>query len=178
MAYYCPNCGEPVRNADRFCQSCGFSLSDEPVDVEALRRVHTKTAGNVQYQETAADPFYEEEPLNEPATDSYEEYRRHTYDYSGKDRESFHRNTYEHSGVEYFRDPQWPVRSRVAAALFAILLGNLGVHKFYLGKIGEGILMLMFSWTCVPGLIGLIEGIIYLTQSDEEFSWKNHVRTE
>nr|NNM89730.1 TM2 domain-containing protein [Bacilli bacterium] len=59
-----------------------------------------------------------------------------------------------------------PTKSKVAAGVFGILLGSLGVHKFYLGKIGMGILYLVFCWTGIPGIIGLIEGIIYLTLSD------------
>jgi TM2 domain-containing membrane protein YozV len=61
------------------------------------------------------------------------------------------------------------MKSKVAAGLFGILLGSLGVHKFYLGKIGMGILYLLFCWTGIPGLVGLIEGILYLTKSDEEW---------
>lgn len=61
-------------------------------------------------------------------------------------------------------------RNRVAAALFALLLGGFGIHKFYLGKIGQGVLYLIFCWTFIPTIIGWIEGIIYLTQSDQEFA--------
>jgi TM2 domain-containing membrane protein YozV len=63
-------------------------------------------------------------------------------------------------------------RNRIAAALFAIFLGGLGIHKFYLGKVGQGILYLVFCWTVIPSIIGLIEGIIYLVQSDAEFAAK------
>jgi hypothetical protein len=63
-------------------------------------------------------------------------------------------------------------RSRVSAALFAILLGGLGAHKFYLGQPGLGILYLLFCWTFVPAVVGLIEGIVYLSMSDEAFSSK------
>src|SRR6267154_499148 len=28
-------------------------------------------------------------------------------------------------------------RNRVAAAIFALLLGGLGIHKFYLGRVGQ-----------------------------------------
>lgn len=59
---------------------------------------------------------------------------------------------------------------RIAAALFAFFLGGFGVHKFYLGKTGQGILYLLFIWTGLPSIIGIIEGIIYLTKSDEEFN--------
>lgn len=70
----------------------------------------------------------------------------------------------ESSGVEG--------KSKVAAGLFGIFLGGLGVHKFYMGKVGMGILYLLFCWTFIPALIGLIEGIIYLCESDEEFARK------
>jgi TM2 domain-containing membrane protein YozV len=62
------------------------------------------------------------------------------------------------------------MKSRVTAGILGILLGGFGVHKFYLGKIGMGILYLLFCWTGIPGVVGLIEGIIYLTKTDEEFN--------
>jgi TM2 domain-containing membrane protein YozV len=64
------------------------------------------------------------------------------------------------------------MKSRVVAGILGILLGNFGAHKFYLGKIGMGILYLVFFWTGIPGIIGLIEGILYLVKSDEEFHAK------
>lgn len=73
-------------------------------------------------------------------------------------------------------NPSWPVKSKVAAGILAIVLGGIGVHKFYLGKIGMGILYLLFFWTGIPALIGFIEGIIYLCSNDENFQLKNHVR--
>ena len=65
---------------------------------------------------------------------------------------------------------------KIAAGICGILLGALGVHKFILGYTTEGIIMLLVSiltfgtlaW--VVGIIGLIEGILYLTKSDEEFA--------
>lgn len=63
-------------------------------------------------------------------------------------------------------------RSRVAAALFAILLGTFGIHKFYLGRVGQGILYILFFWTGIPTIVGFIEGLIYLTMSDADFAKK------
>lgn len=63
-------------------------------------------------------------------------------------------------------------KDRVTAAVLAILLGSFGAHRFYLGHIGLGFLYLLFFWTWIPGIVGLIEGIIYLTNSDEEFNAK------
>ena len=65
---------------------------------------------------------------------------------------------------------------KIAAGICGILLGWLGVHKFILGYTGAGLIMLLVSLLTfgiaspIMGLIGLIEGILYLTKSDEEFS--------
>ncbi len=63
-------------------------------------------------------------------------------------------------------------KSKIAAGLFGIFLGGLGIHKFYLGQIGWGIVYLIFCWTFIPEIAGFIEGIIYLTMSDEAFAAK------
>jgi TM2 domain-containing membrane protein YozV len=63
-------------------------------------------------------------------------------------------------------------KNKVAAGIFAILLGGLGIHKFYLGRIGWGIVYLIFCWTFIPSIAGLIEGILYLTATDEDFERK------
>jgi TM2 domain-containing membrane protein YozV len=68
---------------------------------------------------------------------------------------------------------------KILAGILGILLGAFGVHKFILGYNKEGIIMLaativlgvvtcgMFAW--VVGVVGLIEGIIYLTKTDADF---------
>jgi TM2 domain-containing membrane protein YozV len=64
---------------------------------------------------------------------------------------------------------------KIAAGICGILLGALGVHKFILGYTTQGIIMLLATILTlglagfVMGIIGLIEGILYLTKSDEEF---------
>jgi TM2 domain-containing membrane protein YozV len=81
---------------------------------------------------------------------------------------------------------------KIAAGICGILLGSLGIHKFILGLNGAGIIMLVVTLVslligsiagafsggigCICGfggsimsIIGLIEGIIYLTKSDDEF---------
>ncbi|MCU0788113.1 MAG: TM2 domain-containing protein [Verrucomicrobia bacterium] len=68
---------------------------------------------------------------------------------------------------------------KLIAGICGILLGALGVHKFVLGYTTSGVVMLLvtiigFFLTCgiapaIVAIIGLIEGIIYLTKTDEEF---------
>ncbi len=69
-------------------------------------------------------------------------------------------------------------KSKIAAGLLGILLGALGIHKFYLGYTKEGIIMLLITilgsfllaiGPLVMGIFGLVEGILYLTKTDEEF---------
>lgn len=67
-------------------------------------------------------------------------------------------------------------RNRIIAAILAILLGGLGAHRFYLGHIWLGIFYFLFSWTFIPGLIGLIEGILYLLMSDVDFDLKYNLK--
>lgn len=63
-------------------------------------------------------------------------------------------------------------KDRTTAGILAILLGGIGAHKFYLNETGMGILYLVFCWTFIPAIVGLIEGILYLTKSDREFQQK------
>ena len=60
---------------------------------------------------------------------------------------------------------------KIVAGILAILLGGLAIHKFYLGYTKEGIIQLVINvLTCgLASIIALIEGIIYLTKSDEDF---------
>jgi TM2 domain-containing membrane protein YozV len=60
---------------------------------------------------------------------------------------------------------------KMVAGLLGILLGGFGVHKFYLGYTKEGAIQIVVTLvTCgIGAILGLIEGIIYLTKSDEEF---------
>jgi TM2 domain-containing membrane protein YozV len=64
---------------------------------------------------------------------------------------------------------------KIAAGILGILVGTLGIHKFVLGYTTEGLIMLLVTvLTCgIGGIIftpiGLVEGILYLVKSDEEF---------
>ena len=61
-------------------------------------------------------------------------------------------------------------KSKTTAGLLAIFLGGLGAHKFYLGKTGWGIAYLLFCWTFIPAIFGLIEGIWFLLESENSFN--------
>ena len=79
--------------------------------------------------------------------------------------------------MENSKNEEWnnlqPVQQdnkKLAAGLLAILIGGLGIHKFILGYTKEGIIQFFLSFLCGLGaLIGIVEGVIYLTKSNEEF---------
>ena len=78
----------------------------------------------------------------------------------------------ENTKPEAWNTPSTPreENKKVVAGILGILVGALGIHKFYLGYTKEGIIQIFLNLLCGLGsLIGLIEGIIYLTKTDEEF---------
>lgn len=105
------------------------------------------------------------EDAKETASDFAEEAKKTAHEFTESAKEAF-----DSAGGE---------NKKMLAGILAIILGALGIHKFILGYQKEGIIMLVVTlvvgfFTCgigasLMGLIGLIEGIIYLTKSDEEF---------
>jgi hypothetical protein len=75
-------------------------------------------------------------------------------------------------------DPNWPLKNKTVAGVFAILLGGIGVHKFYMGKVLMGILYLLFCWTFIPSVVGIIEGIEFADCEGIERSISGGKRTK
>lgn len=63
-------------------------------------------------------------------------------------------------------------KSKGMAIVLALLLGGLGVHKFYLGQMGQGILYLLLCWTGVPAIVALVDLIMYAKLSSDDFKTK------
>lgn len=59
--------------------------------------------------------------------------------------------------------------SKVAYVLLAFLVGGLGIHNFYAGKIGLGILYLLFFWTFIPAFAAFIQAIIALCKTSDAY---------
>ena len=84
-------------------------------------------------------------------------------------------NEFADSAKEAFNSGE---NKKLLAGILGIVLGWAGVHKFILGYTKEGVIMLVVSllgWflcgipTTIVAIVGLVEGIMYLTKSDEEF---------
>ncbi len=142
----CPQCGAPITSNDTECRYCGEKLQQQP-----------------QYpqQQYPQYPQYQQPQYPQP---QYPQYPQSQYP------QPF--NPQFNNGI----NPQWPIKNKTVAGVLGILLGSLGIHKFYLGKTGEGILYIIFSFTGVPAILGIIEGITYLCSNDHNFQIKNQVR--
>lgn len=62
-----------------------------------------------------------------------------------------------------------PESKRVLCGVLAIIIGWTGIHKFMLGYTVPGVIHLVLACTGISSLIGLVEGIIYLTKTDDDF---------
>ncbi len=69
-------------------------------------------------------------------------------------------------------------KDKTAAGILGILLGGLGVHQFYLGSVGTGLILIAVTViTCgIGAILGLIEGIMILVMSDEDFNKRYNER--
>lgn len=146
--YVCPQCGAPIDPTATECEYCGEKLSVRQAAQQLQPQSQQPQAVYVQQPQTVY--VQQQQPVN----------------YQGMQQPVYASEA----------NAGWPVKSKVTAGVLALVLGGFGVHKFYLGKIGMGILYLVFCWTYIPALVSFVEGIIYLCSSDENFSRKNHVR--
>jgi TM2 domain-containing membrane protein YozV len=70
-------------------------------------------------------------------------------------------------------------KDRTTAGILGILLGGLGIHQFYLGSVGTGVILIAITVvTCgIGAILGLVEGIMILVMSDEDFNKRYNDRT-
>jgi TM2 domain-containing membrane protein YozV len=164
----CSQCGAPLDPKAQTCRYCG-EAAPIAVPVAAAPVVQPRPAP-VQYAPPAQPPYQQTYPPTPPA------YPPQQY------AQPYAQPQYAQPPA-YPQQPQYvqqyapPVsnKSKTTAGILAIFLGGIGVHKFYLNRPGMGILYLLFCWTYVPAIIGFIEGIIYLTASDQKF-YEKYVR--
>ncbi len=68
------------------------------------------------------------------------------------------------------------MKDKNVAAIFALIFGVFGVHRFYLGQTGLGILYLLFFWTIIPAIVSLIDAIVFFSMDRDEFDYKYNRR--
>ena len=136
---YCKNCGEKLNEGVNFCFKCGFKAGDGNVYCD---KCGVKVNGTTCYN----------------CGNNFEDY---TDDINQNEDNGFNSNqNYSNNYNNVVRRP----KSRIAAGILGILVGGLGIHRFYLGYIGIGIIQIVVTiLTCGAGsLWGFIEGILIL----------------
>ena len=79
-----------------------------------------------------------------------------------------YQDTFQENGINI--GGQIKGRYKIVAGILALFLGDFGLQHFYLGNKGAGIASCIFFWTGIPAIIGLVQGILILLESDEEFA--------
>lgn len=67
-------------------------------------------------------------------------------------------------------------KQKVVAGILGILIGGLGIHHFYLGSMGAGVICLLLSCVGIGPILGLVEGIMLLIMPDPEFEARYNQR--
>lgn len=147
----CQSCGAPVAMESTECRYCGEKLS---LSQPQYATQHEHQQGGVHIAQPQQAPPYSQ-PYGQPQGQPYNQPYGQSYGQPG-----YHPHMYRNR------------KNKVVAGLLAIFLGGFGIHKFYLGRIGWGIVYLLFCWTYIPSVIGFIEGIVYLASNEEKFHMK------
>ena len=138
----CPGCGSAVAPGQSFCSKCGAKIEGQPASASAFCK---QCGAPLQ----ANQPFCSSCGARQDGALVPSAGPSVSYGQTG--------------GQKY---------NKTTAGLLALFLGGIGVHKFYLGSWGWGILFACLSCTGIPALCALIEGIIYLTMDQDRFDAK------
>ena len=169
---YCNNCGAQLPDGTAFCTNCGGKTDG--------------TQGNAQPQQQYGQQAQQQyaQPQQQYGQQAQQQYGQQQYGQQPYGQQQYGQQPYGQQPQQYGQPAQVSSeKSKVAAGLLGIFLGGFGAHKFYLGYTQEAVIMLV---ACILGIllsffvigffvvlgvsvVGLIEGIIYLTKSDADF---------
>ena len=143
QAISCPNCGTPIKKGElKFCQHCG-----EKIDKECV--VCPKCGKQVSDFPTGQGSS----PIVINNSNSASSAASSSVSVS---------QTIIRSGRQV---------KKVVYCVLALLLGGIGIHKFYAGKTLAGIVYILFCWTGIPSFIAVIEFVIALCKSSDEYGY-------
>lgn len=150
----CPECGHEVSDKAANCPHCGSPMNNaqnkkycqhcgELIDKECV--VCPKCGKQVESLSTAGQPQVIVNTNNNNSASASA--------------------TVIHNSPSHYGKPV----SKVIYCLLAFFLGGFGIHKFYAGKTGMGILYILFCWTGIPLILSLIDLVIGLLKKSDEY---------
>ena len=186
----CLNCGTEVMDGAKFCTECGAPMVQPFENADSNQWDFDRTAEQAGW-ETAQDAWsgqgfdvnggydgYQQQGWNQAPNQGYNQGYGPNQGYAPGYNKGYPPNQGYNQGYppnQGYGGGQIGSKNKIAAGLLALLLGALGIHKFYLGYTSTGVIMLLVSvftfgiGAIVMGIISIVEGIIYLTQSDYDF---------
>ena len=179
---FCANCGAKVADDGQFCQNCGQQTIN-PSDVSlptvvANEHTHAQTQRNYQQRGSAGVMVGRviggdmQTVILGFSDGSSANVTRRDIGFPVANGDMLDIYTHPDGTKRYaphedmMRTPKNRV-NKIVYILLAVLLGGIGAHKFYCGKIGIGILYLVFCWTGIPEISGLTEGILAIGKPND-----------
>ena len=185
----CPNCAAPVSDTAKFCSNCGTSIVAQGASPYAAADAAAAEATpyQQQYYQQPAQP--EQTPFERGYQQGYawasgedaanQQSAQSSADPNQQYQQNGYGQPYAQPAAPTYAAPQAATKNHIAAGLLALFLGSLGIHKFYLGYSREGVIMLLVTLlgslltfglaAAAMAIVALIEGIIYLVKTDEDF---------
>lgn len=142
---YCENCGKVLEDSSNYCSNCGAKVKKPILKCK-------KCGADVKEYDTICDSCGQ--PIERQASNTNSSYNGSTSN------ESYTNQTYTSENTTVYKKP----KSKIVAGVLGILVGAFGIHRFYLGYIGIGViqLVLLFLSCGASSLWGFIEGILIL----------------
>ena len=149
---FCPNCGTEQLKGATFCNICGGELPKLPESSENETNLHLPNTNinNNKAQFIQNMDIPNQYPNQMPNM--------------GMPNQQIN--------INITHEPPQSSKNKYLAALLAFFFGGFGLHKFYLGKPGLGFLYLLICWTGIPYFVALIESIMYLCTSNDDWNRK------
>ena len=166
------SCGQQFDDAYSACPYCGQPVAQQPQQPYQQQPYQQQPYQQQPYQQQPQQQQYQQP--QQPQQQQYQQQYQQPY---GQQQQ--YQQPYAQQPQYAYGAPGGSGKSKTTAGILGLLLGGLGVHYFYIGKPGGGLLCLLLTVvTCgLWGILTLVQCIMMLTMSQEEFDQK-YVYTE
>jgi len=189
----CMSCGQQFDDAYSACPYCGQPVAQQPQQPyqQQPQQQQYQQPQQQQYQQPQQpqqqyqQPQQQQQP-QQPQQQPQQQYQQPQQQQQPQPQYQQPYGQQQQYQQPYAQQPQYAYgapggsgKSKTTAGILGLLLGGLGVHYFYIGKPGGGLLCLLLTVvTCgLWGILTLVQCIMMLTMSQEEFDQK-YVYTE